>query len=270
MKQIELKIKEQPDCRVTALLHNPISGRSMQKRDYPAIIICPGGGYEFVSDREADPVAAPFFAAGYNTFILWYSVGNDARNYRPLCQLAAAIRTIRERAEELVTLPDRIAVCGFSAGAHLAASLGVLYDRPEFLTAFGGAGHLRPDAMILGYPVITADEFAHRGSIERVSGAKPGTDAYRRFGLEQYVSGKTPPAFLWHTAGDASVPVENSLKMAEALSANRVPFELHILPEGGHGMSVCTQEVGTPSVYNARWVDWCIRWLDTVFEAEKE
>lgn len=270
MKQIELTIREQPDCRVTALLHDDNGSCGPEKRKYPAIIICPGGGYAFVSDREADPVAAPFFAAGYNTFILRYAVGEDARNFHPLCQLAATIQMIREQAGELLTLPDKIAVCGFSAGAHLAASLGVMFDRPEFLSVYGKTGHLRPDAMILGYPVITADEFAHEGSIEKVSGAKQGTQAYRRFGLAQYVSEHTPPAFLWHTASDASVPVENSLKMAEALSAKRIPFELHILPKGGHGMSVCTQEVGTPSVYNARWVNWCIRWLDTLFEVEKE
>ena len=266
MKQIEFTLERNPGCRISAWLHDENGSHELAQRKYPAIIICPGGAYQFVSDREDEPVAMPFIAAGYNTLILRYDLSEGTSGFRPLCQLADTIRMVRKHAEEWFTKPDRIAVCGFSAGGHLAASLGVWYDDPVFTEVYGKADNLRPDAMILGYPVITADEFAHVGSIENVSGSVAGTEEYRRFGLEQYVSDQTPPTFLWHTASDQAVPVENSLKMAEALSRHHVPYELHILPEGAHGMSVCTHEVGTPSAYNARWIEWAIRWLNKVFD----
>lgn len=101
-------------------------------------------------------------------------------------------------------------------------------------------------------------------SLENVSGAKEGSEQYRCFSLDQHVDKNTPPTFLWHTAEDSGVPVENSLKMAAALSAAKVPFELHVFPKGEHGMSVCTEEVGSASEHNARWVEWCIKWLQSL------
>ena len=270
MKLLDIGLKRDSACRISGWIHSENGSREMPQWLYPAVVICPGGGYSFVSDREAEPVAAPFFAAGYNVFILRYSVGEDAGGFRPLCQLAALVEELRSKPETYCTQPDQIAVCGFSAGAHLAASLGVLCKEPAFLQAYGSEANVRPDAMVLCYPVIVADEDAHEGSIRNVSGAEPGTDAYRWFGLDQHVDSSTPPAFLWHTASDRSVPVENSLKMAAALSKSKVPFELHIFPEGAHGMSVCTQEVNTPSAYNARWVQWCAAWLDRQFHIDKQ
>ena len=269
MKLLDIDLKRDSACRISGWIHSENGSREMPQRLYPAVVICPGGGYSFVSDREAEPVAAPFFAAGYNAFILRYSTGEDAGGLRPLCQLAALVEELRSKPETYCTQPDQIAVCGFSAGAHLAASLGVLCKEPAFLQAYGSEANVRPDAMVLCYPVIVADEDAHEGSIRNVSGAEPDMDAYRWFGLDQHVDSSTPPAFLWHTASDRSVPVENRLKMAAALSKSKVPFELHIFPEGAHGMSVCTQEVNTPSAYNARWVQWCAAWLDRQFHIDK-
>ena len=257
------------ECSVTAWIHT-YPGTGAEPIKHPAIIICPGGGYAHVSAREAEPVAKPYFAAGYNIFILNYIVGEQAKDFYPLCQLAATIAHVRKHANELNTAADRIAVCGFSAGGHLAASLGTLYNEPEFLEKFGRTDHIRPDAMILGYPVITSDEYAHVGSIQKVSGAEKGSEKYAWFGLDKHVDEQTPPAFIWHTAADKGVPVENSLKMCMALSAANVPFEYHVLPTGGHGMSVCTEEVGTPSEYNARWMDWSIEWLNQYLGGESE
>lgn len=266
MKVIEFVPEGKKNCSVKGWIHDYHGSCEIEQRDYPAIVICPGGAYSIVSDREAEPVAVPFFAAGYNTFILNYSVGEQAKGLEPLCQLAAVISQIRKNAKSWHTLPNQIAVCGFSAGGHLAASLGVLFNKPEFLGVFGKNENVRPDAMILCYPVITSDEFAHVGSIENVSGEKESDPGYEWFGLDKHVDSETPPAFLWHTAEDNCVPVENSLKMAMSLSKENVPFELHVFPEGTHGMSVCTEDVGTPSAYNARWMDWCIRWLEKMFE----
>lgn len=262
MREFLFTPEGQKDCTVKAWIHDHNGSDQIKQCNYPAVIICPGGGYEHVSDREAEPVAIPFFAAGYNTYILDYTVGKQASEFRPLCQLADTIAQIRKNAREWYTISNQIAVCGFSAGAHLAGSLGTLFNTPEFLSVYGENKAIRPDAMILCYPVITSDTFAHIGSIERVSGSKEGTEKYRWFGLDKHVDETTPPTFLWHTAEDKSVPVENSLKMAAALSIAKIPFELHVFPQGNHGMSVCTEEVGTQSEYNARWGEWCIKWLD--------
>ncbi len=253
------------NCKVTAWLQTGMVYEATKDKCFPSVVICPGGGYEFIAEREAEPVAKVYFGAGYHVFILEYSVGERAREFEPLLQLAATVAHIRKYAREWKLLPDCVCVCGFSAGGHLAASLGCLYRERAFLQRWGRGEKIRPDAMVLGYPVITADEYAHEGSIQTVSGAEKGTDRYAWFGLDRHVDAQTPPAFLWHTAADAGVPVENSLRFAEALSAAKVPFELHVFPTGEHGLSVCTQEVGTPDPYNARWTDWSVQWLDRTF-----
>ncbi len=249
------------DCEVSGWLQPELT--ESPTRRHPVVVICPGGAYEFVSDREGEPVAKKFYAAGYSTFILKYSVMDKAKDFAPLTQLAASVAYLRENADSLNIDPARIAVCGFSAGGHLAASLGVLHNDEHFLKTFTSTASIRPDAMILGYPVITADRFSHKPSLRHVSGnALEGTEEYGYWGLETHVDAQTPPAFLWHTATDTNVPVENSLKMASALSAAKVPFELHVFPAGGHGMSVCNQEVNASDSYNARWVEWSIQWLN--------
>ena len=266
MKLFEFVPAGATDCTVEAWIHMHPSQSNYFDQSYPAIILCPGGGYGSIACREAAPVAEPYFAAGYNVFILRYSVMEEAKNFKPLCQLAATIAHIRKNAAELITIPDKIAVMGFSAGGHLAASLGTLFNNERFLKVFDRSEHIRPDAMILGYPVITGDdEFSQIDSIERVSGAKKGTPEYRWFDLTDHVSEQTPPTFLWHTAADQIVPVENSLLFSMALSKYKIPYECHILPEGPHGMCTCTNEIRSYDPYNARWVDWCIRWLNQQF-----
>ncbi len=248
------------DCHVTAWLHTEHENREMEARVRPVMIICPGGGYAYTSGREAEPVAQVYYVAGYQTFILRYSTGEDAKDFKPFFQLEATIAHVRTHAKEWLIDENKVAVIGFSAGAHLAASAGTLFNEK--------GNNIRPDAMVLCYPVITSDEHAHVGSIERVSGHKEGTPEYEWFGLDKHVDEQTPPTFLWHTAADMSVPVENSLKMAMALSKYKVPYELHVLPEGDHGMSVCNKTVGTESSYNGRWTEWSIRWLNKLFDFE--
>lgn len=253
------------NCTVDAYLQTGGLSPEMAERELPAVVICPGGAYQMLSDREGEPVAKEFFRAGYHVFILRYTLGSDAVDFKPLCQLAATVAHIRKHAQQWLLDENKIAVCGFSAGGHLAASLGTLCREEKFLKVWKRNDYIRPDAMILGYPVITADEYAHEESIETVSGGKVGSAAYAWFGLDRHVDGQTPPTFLWHTAADEAVPVENSLHFAAALSAAKVPFELHILPEGRHGMSVCTREVGSEDAYNGRWVEWSIAWLNRQF-----
>lgn len=254
------------ECSVTAYLQTELQMHSSDRKMSlcPAIVICPGGGYDHISVREGEPVAKEYFAAGYHAFVVHYSVEEKAKDLQPLLQLAATVAHIRNHADEWHVAADKIAVCGFSAGGHLAASLGTLYDDEKFLKLWNREENIRPDALVLGYPVITADEFAHVRSLRKVSGAEEGSAKYRYFGLDTHVDADTPVTFLWHTAADSNVPVENSLRFAAALSAAKVPFELHVFPHGGHGMSVCTDEVNYPDPYNARWVEWSIAWLDRV------
>lgn len=253
------------DASVTGYLHTPIWEMAVRREQFPAVVVCPGGAYAMISAREADPIALPFFARGYNVFILTYSVGEKAKQFRPLMELSETLRLIRSHPQWRV-VPDQIAVCGFSAGGHLACSLGAMWDDPALLKRYDNHdGENRPNAMILSYPVITADAHAHTESIENVSGCKQGTPGYQYFSLDQRVSEKTCPAFVWHTVQDNCVPVENTLKLLSALQAHNIPFEAHIFPDGAHGISACTEETGTADSYNARWLDLSIAWLDKLF-----
>lgn len=231
----------------------------------PAVVVCPGGGYTHCSTRESDPVAVRFMAAGYAVFTLTYSVEANAKHWQPMIELSKSILYVRRHAEEFGILPDKIAVCGFSAGAHLAACSGLLWDAAPVQAATPAPrGENRPNAMILGYPVITAGKYAHTGSFDTIAGRD---EALRdTFSLEKRVRPDTPPVFLWHTVDDACVPVQNSLLLADALQENGVPYEMHLFASGIHGMSTCTREVNTPDPHNAHWMTLCLEWLDSVFD----
>ena len=252
------------DCQVQACLQQNWRTDTIGNQSLPSVIICPGGAYFDLCEREQLPVAQEFLDAGYHAFILSYSVKEDAKNFKPLCQLAATISHIRKNAKNWNADPVQIAVCGFSAGGHLAASSGTLALSDEFHRIWNGGEDILPNAILLGYPLLLAGESCSR-CINRVSGAEVGTERFRLFGLDQHVCAQTPPTFIWHTATDKAVPVENSLQFAAALSKACVPFELHVFPDGPHGMSVCTQEVGYNHPYNARWVEWAIAWLNKQF-----
>jgi len=213
----------------------------------PVVLICPGGGYNYTSDREAEPLALQFVAMGYHAAVLRYSTA-PARFPQALQQLAQAVRLLRENAEEWGIDPNRIVVQGASAGGHLAASLGVFWNRPFLTEALGvPAEAIRPNGMILCYPVITSGEKAHQGSFASLLGVAAEEPEKRSFvSLETQVFAQTPPTFLWHTATDQAVPVENSLLFFHALKAAGVPVEMHIYPVGAHGLSLATEETESP------------------------
>lgn len=226
----------------------------------PALLICPGGAYGWLSHREMDPPALAFLAVGYQVFILEYSCAPEAGAYRPLRQLAEVVCQLRRRSREWRIDPGKIAVMGFSAGGHLAASLGALWNDPELALPAGS----RPDALVLCYPVISAYEFAHEASIRNVTG---GDEALRKkLHLLDRVTPAFPPCFLWHGGEDESVPPENSLLLALQLKKNAVPFEYHLFATGGHGLSVCTREVGTPDEVCRAWLPLCGTWLNGRFQ----
>ena len=228
------------------------------ERKRPLALIFPGGAYAWRSDREAEPVALRLLSLGIQAAVVRYSVA-PARYPTALKEAAEAVAYAREHAREWFCDPRRIAVLGFSAGGHAAVHIGLKWH----LMPQGES--CRPDAVILGYPVITSGEYAHRGSIDNLLGEDD--DRLREeVSLEKFVREDTPPVFLWHTREDPSVPVENSLLLADALSRKGVAFELHVWQHGGHGLSLADDQVYPEGDVNIRpacreWIDMAARWL---------
>lgn len=233
-----------------------------------AILICPGGGYGFTSEREAEPIAMQFNAAGFHAFVVYYSVA-PRKHPQPLLDVSRAMCILRENAKYWNIDENKIAVCGFSAGGHLAASLGVHWQQPYLLEAAGIEKDMnRPNALILCYAVLSTGEYGHQGSFINLLGENASAGALHHMSLEHQVSEATPPAFLWHTFDDAVVPVENSLLFAQSLRRYNIPFEMHIYPHGFHGLSLATEETGEDGMIDphaATWVALCVQWLKGLF-----
>ena len=245
-------------------------------KKHGAVIVFPGGGYCNRAPHEAGPIAERFNQMGFHAFVLQYRVA-PYRYPAPQRDALRAVRLVRSRAAEWGIAPDRIATLGFSAGGHLACSLGVFWNREFLWKSLGKAPEqIRPSGMILGYPVISSGPFAHVGSFKRLlgddalEGAREGADQpeQERFvSLETQVSPDTPKTFLWHTFADSSVPLENSLMLAEALRRNGVEFEMHIYPKGEHGLSLAAEETAgerremlVPSVQS--WIHLAKTWIE--------
>ena len=209
----------------------------------PVFLVVPGGGYNHVASPEGEIIALRFFEEGFNAFVLTYTInayGLAPAGSQPLQDLSRAVRLIRSNSDAWHLQPDKLVVCGFSAGSHLAGALAVHWA--DLNDARWPGLSNRPDAVLLSYPVITAGEFAHRGSFESLLGDQAADPAVLDYwSIEKHVNPETPPCFLWHSAGDASVPVENSLLMARACQAAQVPYALHIFSTGYHGMSLATE-----------------------------
>lgn len=203
-----------------------------------SVVICPGGGYNHLSPREGEPVALRFVAMGFNAFVVKYRVSPHLYP-APLMDAAWAMAHVRRHAQEYHADPHKIALMGFSAGGHLAGLLGTTWHQANRFEPLRQE-MIRPDVLVLCYPVITAGHFAHRGSFLCLTGSED-ENAHQFFSVEDLVSTATPPTFLWHTWEDASVPVENTLLMAHALRAHGVPAEVHIFPRGGHGVGLGTE-----------------------------
>lgn len=232
----------------------------------PAVLILPGGGYAYTSEREAEPVALQFVTQGICAFVLHYSPA-PARFPQSLCEALTAIAYIREHAHEWKIDKNEVAVCGFSAGGHLGASVGVFWNRP-FLEPYIGIDRekVKPNKLILCYPVITSGELTHQGSMDSLLGNNKKADLLELVSLEKQVTKEVPPSFIWHTYEDGSVPVQNTLLFANALVKEDIPVELHIYRRGGHGLSLGNHLVQADTQYgethlSSDWIDKAIRFI---------
>ena len=209
----------------------------------PCVLVIPGGGYRMASPTEGEIVAKCFNSKGYQAFVGTYTtnfLGLEPLRMQPLKDISRMIRLIRSRAEEFHVNPDQIVICGFSAGAHLCGSLCVHWQDVQD-SRYAGISS-RPDGAILSYPVITSGEFAHRDSFTALLGDHPSEEELEYMSLEKQVTKDTPPVFLWQTAADETVPVENSYLMAMAMKKAGIPFEHHVFPKGMHGLSLANED----------------------------
>lgn len=210
-----------------------------------AVLILPGGGYETVSDFENEPVALEYSAKGFQAFTLEYSVGEKSVFPAPQLEVAEALAAIRSNAEKWFVDGSKIALVGFSAGGHLAASVGVHWPMLAERAALPPES-VKPDALVLVYPCITAEEYSYSG-IKTVHGRGLDGETHKLLSLEKHVGAHTPPSYLCHSAEDTCVPAMNSLLFASALAENGVPFEMHIFKNGPHGIGLATGAV-TPDI----------------------
>ena len=243
------------------------AGEALATKKYPCMVVCPGGGYGMTSDREAESVALQFVAEGYRAVVVRYSCKPHVFPQH-LREVAGAMELVYQNADDWNIDVSRIAIIGFSAGAHLAAQYSNRYDCPEVRQLFPESKPVQ--ASILSYPVITDDpNYSHAGSIKNYLGYEPTERNEKGCANECMVSEKTPPTFLWHTVEDKTVPVQNSLLYAMALSDHKVPYEMHIYPFGEHGLStvdgVVYAEEKAPNVARAhKWVEDVKTWLKMV------
>lgn len=235
METLRLVLDEKRNVTLTAYIQ-PVGGEFWGMTKRPAIIILPGGGYQFCSEREADPVAFPYLQAGYQAFILRYSLNDDAVWDAPLKDYEQAVKVIIEHSEEWFIDPDRIAVIGFSAGGHLAACVATMSE-------------IRPKAAILGYPVISS---------VAVWNDRNAPDPAEK------VDEKTCPCFIFASRNDGTVPIQDSLNFLNALNKFGIPFESHIYSYANHGFSTCEPQLNNRDWCCNRTADWVrdsIEWL---------
>lgn len=257
------------DARLHVYVQEPSDSIAWKKR--PLVMVCPGGGYQYTSDREAEPIAYQFLAMGYHVAVLRYSCA-PATYPTALLELCASMKYVRDHAAEWYVDPDAIYVAGFSAGGHLAASLGVFWKTEKMLADYFQVAPevFKPNALILSYPVITSGEHAHRGSFDNLLGDRQ--DLLDKMSLENQVNEYVPKTFIWHTFEDQAVPLENSLYFANALRRQGIPFEYHVFPMGHHGLGLANRlsdsdpgkDIQTAC---AQWISLCKIFLEQNCEA---
>lgn len=233
------------------------------------ILILPGGGYSGVcAEREGEPIAHAFMPYGYNAFVLHYTV-KEKPFPSHLIQVSKAIKHIKENSEKYNIDADKLFVIGFSAGGHLAATIGTMWDKKEIYDEIEMPfGYNKPKGVMLIYPVISAKH--HGFSFNNLLMDKnPSEEQLKSVSVENAVDEKSCPAFILHTSNDEVVNVKNSLVFAEALASNNIKFEMHIYPDGPHGVALAdkitkcgVEKWENPSI--AKWVENAVKWAESI------
>lgn len=269
-KTDEVEISDSSDVIRISYVQNPdIAVYLPSKKDAigQAVVICPGGGYvRLAYDYEGSDVAKFLNSHGIAAVVLKYrlpiSKSNIVRYKSPLLDVQRAMRLTRYYATEWNIKKDEIGIMGFSAGGHLASTLGTHFD-------YGNKNSndpvetmsCRPDFMILMYPVITFTQpFMHKGSRDALLGTSSDSTLVKYFSNELQVRKDTPPTFIVHASDDKAVPVENSIVFYQALIDKGISTEMHIYPEGGHGFSLATWNDHL-NTWTQRCIDW-LKWLN--------
>ena len=244
-----------PGPRPTLTLHRPAAA----KANGGVVVVCPGGGYGGLAAHEAEPIAHWLNDLGITAVVLRYRLGPEYHHPAMLQDAARAIRTTRANARTWEVDPARVAILGFSAGGHLAATAGTHFDAGDPAAADPvDRQSSRPDRMILVYPVISMKEpMTHAGSKRNLLGTNPTPDLVELLSNETQVKADTPPTFIAHTDADTVVPAENPLLFTLALRKARVPVELHLFERGPHGLGL-----GRDNLPFGEWPGLCARWLD--------
>ncbi|GIP14831.1 acetylesterase [Paenibacillus montaniterrae] len=294
--------EEFPQVTLTAYIPYEVANQ-YQPYAKPALLIFPGGGYIYTSDREAEPVALRFASLGYRTFVLHYNTYHGkapvtkemeenpnphVKFPQPLYDAAKAISTIRKRAAEWNIDPDQIAVAGFSAGGHLAASIGVHWNKAYLAEHLGESNEqFKPNALVLGYALIDnvlaiqmmteqerekfKDLFAMINKA-MFGDAEADEEELKKLSPVHEVGPHTPPSFLWHTSEDDLVLTAHSLSFAMELCKHRIPHEMHIFEKGGHGLSLADATTATHADHlqpaAAKWVELAHQWLQLRFKPQ--
>lgn len=263
IKRIFLE-ENNPDCWLDCYIANPVNGFTRS-----AILVIPGGGYGCVcSDREGEPIGLGFVSHGYNAFVLQYNVARTKVYPAQLIQASLAMAHIRDHADEYGIDPNKVFVTGFSAGGHLAGSLGTMWHRQCVYDATGMEyGKNRPNGMMLVYPVVSVDKtFAHLGSFQNVLGKDdPTEEELAMVSIDLAVDEKSVPLFLVHTSNDQLVDIRNALVLGEAYRKAGLTFEMHIYPDAPHGIALGNDitRCGNPKYSDpamAQWISHAVYW----------
>ena len=266
------KIKKPEGARgVLTTYIRDLSSEIDLERKAPAMLVIPGGGYYMVSDREGEPVAMRYLALGFNAFVLDYSVAEDSALKYPyqIAEAAMAMAYLRINAENLNIDPEKIAAVGFSAGGHLCAMLGSFHNCPETGKVFKPTVCVKPNAVVLGYPVISSDiSFAHIGSFINLCGEE-NKELMKKVDVLNLIDENSAPAFIWSTFNDNVVPCQNAIEAALKYKEFGVPVSLHVFGKGEHGLSVADATVYKAdkalkemSVSVPEWVRLSVEWLE--------
>ena len=261
-KKIELNENGSHGAFATTYFWENNAEMKVEKR--PVVVICPGGAYCSVACREGEPIALQFLARGYHAVVLNYSVYPDATYPTALLELGRTVLMLRENAEKWLIDTDKIILMGFSAGGHLAASYSCFWSGEVISKALGCKKEdLKPNGLILGYPVITP-EHTLGGSFKHLLGERYA-ELLDEMRLEKQVNTSNPPTFMWHTVTDEAVSYKNSTLFEQALKENNISVELHLYPEGMHGLALANEVTAidesqiVPSCQD--WFDKAIAWI---------